>query len=124
MPDAPSNARWPPWGVSIRSRLQTECAAPIADRDLTRPPTRACSPPSASCWPTCPWRASDAGNTIVIIEHNLDVIKTADWLIDMGPEGGDGGGRIVAVGTPEDVAQSEASHTGRYLKRLLASQSL
>jgi excinuclease ABC subunit A len=66
----------------------------------------------------------DAGNTIVIIEHNLDVIKTADWLIDMGPEGGDGGGRVVAVGTPEEVAQSAESHTGRYLKRLLSTQSL
>jgi excinuclease ABC subunit A len=63
----------------------------------------------------------DAGNTIVIIEHNLDVIKTADWLIDMGPEGGDGGGMVVAVGTPEAVAASEASHTGRYLKRLLSA---
>jgi excinuclease ABC subunit A len=63
----------------------------------------------------------DAGNTIVIIEHNLDVIKTADWLIDMGPEGGDGGGRVVAVGTPEDVAANEDSHTGRYLKRLLVA---
>jgi excinuclease ABC subunit A len=61
----------------------------------------------------------DAGNTIVIIEHNLDVIKTADWLIDMGPEGGDGGGMVVAVGTPEDVAANEASHTGKYLARLL-----
>jgi len=61
----------------------------------------------------------DAGNTIVIIEHNLDVIKTADWLIDMGPEGGSGGGMVVAQGTPEDVAACEASHTGRYLARLL-----
>jgi excinuclease ABC subunit A len=61
----------------------------------------------------------DAGNTIVVIEHNLDVIKTADWLIDMGPEGGAGGGTVVAQGTPEDVAACEASHTGRYLKRLL-----
>jgi excinuclease ABC subunit A len=61
----------------------------------------------------------DAGNTIVIIEHNLDVIKTADWLIDMGPEGGDGGGQVVAVGTPEQVAQAEGSFTGRYLKRFL-----
>jgi excinuclease ABC subunit A len=61
----------------------------------------------------------DAGNTIVIIEHNLDVIKTADWLIDMGPEGGSGGGQVVAVGTPEQVAQAEGSFTGRYLKRLL-----
>ena len=61
----------------------------------------------------------DAGNTIVVIEHNLDVIKTADWLIDMGPEGGSGGGTVVAQGTPEDVAACEASHTGRYLARLL-----
>ncbi|MDP3172011.1 MAG: excinuclease ABC subunit UvrA, partial [Polaromonas sp.] len=63
----------------------------------------------------------DAGNTIVVIEHNLDVIKTADWLIDMGPEGGAGGGSVVGVGTPEDVAANPASHTGRYLKRLLPS---
>jgi excinuclease ABC subunit A len=61
----------------------------------------------------------DAGNTIVIIEHNLDVIKTADWLIDMGPEGGDGGGQVVAVGTPEAVAANTQSHTGKYLQRLL-----
>ncbi|MDB5882094.1 MAG: ABC-ATPase UvrA, partial [Ramlibacter sp.] len=61
----------------------------------------------------------DAGNTIVIIEHNLDVIKTADWVIDMGPEGGGGGGEVVGVGTPEDIAANPASHTGRYLKRLL-----
>ncbi|MDI3511298.1 MAG: excinuclease subunit, partial [Betaproteobacteria bacterium] len=61
----------------------------------------------------------DAGNTIVIIEHNLDVIKTADWLIDMGPEGGSGGGTVVAQGTPEEVAACEASHTARYLARLL-----
>ncbi len=61
----------------------------------------------------------DAGNTIVVIEHNLDVIKTADWLIDMGPEGGSGGGEVVGVGTPEDIAANPASHTGKYLKRLL-----
>ena len=61
----------------------------------------------------------DAGNTIVVIEHNLDVIKTADWLIDMGPEGGAGGGMVVGVGTPEAIAANEGSHTGRYLKRLL-----
>ncbi len=59
----------------------------------------------------------DHGNTIVIIEHNLDVIKTADWIIDMGPEGGDGGGMLVAEGTPEQVSKNEASHTGHYLKR-------
>nr|WP_273488947.1 excinuclease ABC subunit UvrA [Roseateles chitosanitabidus] len=62
----------------------------------------------------------DAGNTIVIIEHNLDVIKTADWLIDMGPEGGSGGGQLLVAGTPETVAECEASFTGRYLKPLLA----
>ncbi len=61
----------------------------------------------------------DAGNTIVVIEHNLDVIKTADWIIDMGPEGGAGGGTVVAEGTPEDVAANPASHTGRYLQRYL-----
>jgi excinuclease ABC subunit A len=61
----------------------------------------------------------DAGNTIVVIEHNLDVIKTADWLIDMGPEGGSGGGTVVAEGTPEHVAAQPDSHTGIYLKRLL-----
>nr|WP_227494174.1 excinuclease ABC subunit UvrA [Ramlibacter pallidus] len=61
----------------------------------------------------------DAGNTIVVIEHNLDVIKTADWVIDMGPEGGDGGGSVVLAGTPEDVAAHPQSHTGHYLKRLL-----
>ena len=61
----------------------------------------------------------DAGNTLVVIEHNLDVIKTADWLIDMGPEGGAGGGTVVASGTPEQLAQVEASYTGRYLKRYL-----
>ncbi len=61
----------------------------------------------------------DAGNTIVVIEHNLDVIKTADWLIDMGPEGGAGGGTVVGVGTPEDIAANPESHTGRYLQRLL-----
>ncbi|WP_077033179.1 excinuclease ABC subunit UvrA [Pelomonas sp. KK5] len=61
----------------------------------------------------------DAGNTIVVIEHNLDVIKTADWLIDMGPEGGSGGGRMLVAGTPEDIAAFEGSHTGRYLKNLL-----
>ena len=62
----------------------------------------------------------DAGNTVVVIEHNLEVIKTADWLLDLGPEGGDGGGRIVAAGTPEDVAATEESHTGRFLAPLLA----
>ena len=61
----------------------------------------------------------EAGNTVVIIEHNLDVIKTADWVIDMGPEGGAGGGRVLGVGTPEQIAALAHSHTGRYLAQLL-----
>jgi excinuclease ABC subunit A len=61
----------------------------------------------------------DEGNTIVVIEHNLDVIKTADWIIDLGPEGGDGGGEVVATGTPEQVAANKNSFTGQYLAPLL-----
>ena len=61
----------------------------------------------------------DAGNTVVVIEHTLDVIKTADHIIDLGPEGGDGGGSIVCTGTPEQVAVCPDSYTGRYLKRML-----
>jgi excinuclease ABC subunit A len=68
-------------------------------------------------------RLRDHGNTIVVIEHNLDVIKTADWVIDLGPEGGEGGGRIVATGAPEVVAQQGGSHTGRYLKPLLETHA-
>ncbi|MGK2739722.1 excinuclease ABC subunit UvrA [Tepidicaulis sp. LMO-SS28] len=64
----------------------------------------------------------DTGNTVVVIEHNLEVIKTADWLIDLGPEGGDGGGEIVAAGTPEDVAEERRSYTGHYLKQILKRQ--
>ncbi|HYW05091.1 MAG TPA: excinuclease ABC subunit UvrA [Gammaproteobacteria bacterium] len=64
-------------------------------------------------------RLRDQGNAVVIIEHNLDVIKTADWIIDLGPEGGDGGGRVIATGTPEQVAGVEASHTGRFLRPVL-----
>ncbi|GAA5112027.1 excinuclease ABC subunit UvrA [Alloalcanivorax gelatiniphagus] len=67
-------------------------------------------------------RLRDHGNTIVVIEHNLDVIKTADWLIDLGPEGGDGGGRIIAEGTPEQVAKTKGSHTGRFLKPMLVKK--
>jgi excinuclease ABC subunit A len=66
---------------------------------------------------------ADAGNTVVVIEHNLEVIKTADWIIDMGPEGGDGGGRVVAEGTPEQVAAVPESHTGQFLKELLARRA-
>ena len=64
-------------------------------------------------------RLSESGNTVIVIEHNLDVIKTADYIIDMGPEGGDGGGTVVAAGTPEEVAAVENSWTGRYLKKYL-----
>ncbi|NGO91167.1 MAG: excinuclease ABC subunit UvrA, partial [Halomonas sp.] len=64
-------------------------------------------------------RLRDHGNTIVVIEHNLDVIKTADWLIDLGPEGGSGGGQIIAEGTPEQLAKQTVSHTGRFLAPLL-----
>ena len=64
-------------------------------------------------------RLTDVGNTVVVIEHNLDVIKTADYLIDMGPEGGDGGGRVIAKGTPEEVAENAVSYTGQYVKKYL-----
>jgi excinuclease ABC subunit A len=63
----------------------------------------------------------DRGNTVVVIEHNLDVIKTADWIIDLGPEGGDGGGEIIATGTPEDVAANIHSFTGQYLQPLVGN---
>ncbi|MGE0449797.1 MAG: hypothetical protein AB7Q29_09465, partial [Vicinamibacterales bacterium] len=62
----------------------------------------------------------EAGSTLVVIEHNLDVIKTADYIVDLGPDGGEDGGMIVATGTPEQVARNEASHTGRYLRTTLA----
>ena len=64
-------------------------------------------------------RLVDRGNTVLVIEHNLDVIKTADWIIDLGPEGGKRGGLVVAAGTPEDVAAIDASHTGRYVRAVL-----
>src|SRR5205823_11685151 len=65
-------------------------------------------------------RLADTGNTVLVIEHNLDVIKTADWIVDLGPEGGEKGGLVVAEGTPEDVARVPESYTGQYLKALLA----
>ncbi|MGH2360690.1 MAG: ATP-binding cassette domain-containing protein, partial [bacterium] len=67
-------------------------------------------------------RLVDAGNTVIVIEHNLDVIKTADWIIDLGPEGGELGGQVIAEGTPEDVVRTPQSHTGRFLKRVLNGQ--
>jgi len=68
-------------------------------------------------------RLVDLGNTVLIIEHNLDVIKQADWIIDLGPEGGAGGGRIVAHGPPEEVARCAESHTGQYLSRMFAENA-
>jgi excinuclease ABC subunit A len=65
-------------------------------------------------------RLIDAGHTVVLIEHNLDVIKLADWIVDLGPEGGSGGGRVVAMGRPEDIVRVPASHTGRHLAPLLS----
>ena len=64
-------------------------------------------------------RLVDGGNTVIVIEHNLDVIKTADWVIDLGPDGGSRGGTVVATGTPEEVAMAEDSYTGQFLKRLV-----
>ncbi len=66
-------------------------------------------------------RLRDDGNTVVVIEHNLDVIKTADWVIDLGPEGGDRGGQIIATGTPEQIARDKNSYTGRFLSRVLVN---
>ena len=67
-------------------------------------------------------RLSDGGNTVIVIEHNLDVIKTADYIIDMGPEGGDGGGTVIAQGTPEEVAEVPESYTGYYVKKYLETE--
>ena len=64
-------------------------------------------------------RLVETGNTVLVIEHNLDVIKTADWIIDLGPEGGDGGGRVIVEGSPEQVAKTPDSHTGRFLAPIL-----
>jgi excinuclease ABC subunit A len=69
-------------------------------------------------------RLVDKGNSIVVIEHNLDVIKTADWIIDLGPEGGERGGQVVAAGTPEDVAEVRESYTGQFLQKALGTRSL
>jgi excinuclease ABC subunit A len=68
-------------------------------------------------------RLRDHGNTVIVIEHNLDVIKTADWVVDLGPEGGDGGGRIIASGPPETIAGAVRSHTGRYLAKMINAAS-
>jgi len=69
-------------------------------------------------------RLVDAGNTVLVIEHNLDVIKQADWVVDLGPEGGDEGGELVVAGTPEDVAQVEESYTGSFLRAVLPARAV
>jgi excinuclease ABC subunit A len=66
-------------------------------------------------------RLVDAGNTVLVIEHNLDVIKQADWIVDLGPEGGEAGGEVIATGTPEQIAEVEESYTGQFLRELLPS---
>ena len=66
----------------------------------------------------------DAGNTVIVVEHNLDVIKTADWIIDLGPEGGDKGGAVIATGTPEEVMEVSASYTGKFLRAHLAHSNV
>src|SRR5438477_9619913 len=69
-------------------------------------------------------RLVDSGNTVLVIEHNLDVIKQADWLVDLGPEGGEAGGEVIAIGTPEDIARVPESHTGRFLRTLLERRAV
>ena len=69
-------------------------------------------------------RLVDAGNTVLVIEHNLDVIKQADWIVDLGPEGGDAGGELIAAGTPEEVAEVEESYTGHFLRELLRARAV
>jgi excinuclease ABC subunit A len=69
-------------------------------------------------------RLVDAGNTVLVIEHNLDVIKQADWIVDLGPEGGEAGGELIAAGTPEEIAEVEGSYTGRFLRELLPARAV
>ena len=102
----------PPNSPSDRPGTRSTCSTSPRP-DCTSTTSGACSP--------CLSRLVDQGNTVLVIEHNLDVIKTADWLIDLGPEGGSGGGTVVAEGPPEHIATVEASHTGRFLRDLLAT---
>ena len=107
-------------GPAGEARQGTFASGPPATRStssMNRPPAcTSTTSPSCSC---VLQKLRDQGNTIVVIEHNLDVIKTADWIVDLGPEGGNGGGQLVAEGTPEDVAGNRKSYTGQYLARLL-----
>ncbi len=110
-------------GEAQRVKLALELSAsatPAAPSTFSTNPPPACTSPTSTCCLKVLQRLRDAGNSVVVIEHNLDVIKTADWLIDLGPEGGAGGGGIIAEGTPEAVAGNPASHTGKYLQPVLS----
>ena len=110
--------------ATVRLPAVDHCAAP-ARCGMAGPSTCSTNPPSGCTWRT--WiklirvlpRLVDAGNTVVVIEHNLDVIAEADTVIDLGPEGGAGGGRVVAMGAPEEIAGARGSHTGEALARFL-----
>ena len=108
-------------GEAQRVKLATELARPATGRALNvlDAPTPGLHAADVHKLIEVLQRLVDAGNTVLVIEHNLDVIKTAAHIIDLGPEGGDGGGYVVASGTPEEVARVEASYTGRYLKDFL-----
>ena len=122
------------WGIFASGSPRPRCPAESRSASSS-PPSCSAGPPArqcisstnrpractsrtcANCCSCC--RLVDKGNTVIVIEHNLDVVKSADWIIDLGPEGGDGGGTIVTQGTPEQVAQCEASWTGKFLKDML-----
>jgi excinuclease ABC subunit A len=111
-------------GEAQRVKLAKELSARSTGRTLyiLDEPTTGLHPADIKHLLSVLTRLVDQGNTVVVIEHNLDVIKTADWLIDIGPEGGDRGGRIVATGTPEEIAAEPASFTGRFLKQILEEE--
>ena len=110
-------------GEAQRIKIADRAVASSSGRST--PSTSSTSRPRASTWRTCERlleclnRLVDAGHTVLVIEHHLDVIKTADHVIDLGPEGGHAGGEVVVTGTPEDIAACKASHTGRFLKARL-----
>ena len=108
-------------GEAQRIKLATELGRPAAGHTMfiLDEPTTGLHSDDIRRLLTVLNRLVEQDNSVLVIEHNLDVIKTADWVIDLGPEGGSGGGRIVAVGTPEEVAACDASHTGQYLRTVL-----